>query len=456
MQLREELLTMEIKGNLEVKDTKRNVSHSFSVPDGVTILRIDFDFDPYKGEGARYHNLLSLSLFDPNGFRGARHNCRDQNLEISESYASPGYIAGSIPCGEWEVVIDCHRVASSLNYVIAIDWESRNTDALETAASPNVTPKAALVSEEPGWYRGDLHGHTDHSDGHWSIDEFVAFAERFGLDFVTLTDHNTVSGNSLFKKRSTENLLTMGGMELTTFYGHALALGSDKWWDWRISEGRSMTGIAEEILSQGVLFVIAHPCSEGDPKCTGCNWTYQELMPGPAPAVEIWNGIWHINSNNEDALALYYRWLSEGHRLVATAGTDIHRHPPENREGAGFNVVYADELSEQAVMRAIWKGHLYLSSGPVLELTAQSGDTQYMMGDHVAVEKVELSVRWEACRADDSVIVNADGRNAEVRAADSGNNFKTMMTAEKWCNAEIRNSRGHVRAVTNPIFFRTD
>ena len=39
----------------------------------------------------------------------------------------------------------------------------------------------------------------------------------------------------------------------------------------------------------------------------------------------------------------------------------------------GFDVVYADDLSEQAILSAVRAGHLYLSAAPRLELHASSG-----------------------------------------------------------------------------------
>ena len=52
--------------------------------------------------------------------------------------------------------------------------------------------------------------------------------------------------------------------------------------------------------------------------------------------------------------------------------------------GPGFNVIYAEELSEAALLRAIAAGHLYLSSGPRLTLEAQEQDGAVRrMGDIV-------------------------------------------------------------------------
>ena len=43
------------------------------------------------------------------------------------------------------------------------------------------------------WLAGDLHTHTVHSDGAQTVAELSRFAAGLGLDFVAVTDHNTVS-----------------------------------------------------------------------------------------------------------------------------------------------------------------------------------------------------------------------------------------------------------------------
>ncbi len=75
------------------------------------------------------------------------------------------------------------------------------------------------------------------------------------------------------------------------------------------------------------------------------------MMPGNAHLVEIWNGgPW--SDYNEERLALFQHWLALGHRLRATAGSDIHG--PHGGQGPiGFNHVEADALTEAAILRAV-------------------------------------------------------------------------------------------------------
>jgi hypothetical protein len=176
---------------------------------------------------------------------------------------------------------------------------------------------------------------------------------------------------------SSDELLTMGGFELTTFYGHALALGLRRAIDWRVRPGtRTMTNIMAEVEAEGGLFVIAHPACPGDPVCTGCHWEYQDLMPGRAKLVEVCNEHFSSGSNNQGALELWYQWLNQGHRLYATVGSDIHG-PTDPALEFLFNVVYAQDLAEADILDGVRHGHSYLSSEPRLQFTGRSSDSLY-------------------------------------------------------------------------------
>jgi len=358
----------------------------------------------------------------------------------------------------WSVVIDTHMIlpGGDVTYNLAVEASS---DPI-TEPAPHYT-KGITPPRGPGWYRGDLHSHTIHSDGKWDVPELVAAARAEGLDFVTLTDHNTVAPLPQMDSLSAPDLLTMGGIELTTYAGHALALGVRQWIDWRVNppdgSQRSMRDIAEAVEAAGGLFVIAHPMSPGDPICTGCDWQYPDMMPGTAKLVEIWNGGWA--DFNEDGLALWYQWLNQGHRLRVTSGSDTH-HPPLRREPAGSNVVYAESLTESAILEAIQRGHSYLSTGkPRLTLTAKvqhSTETvSGMMGDVLSGSHAEVTVEWNAPEAGDRLRFIVDGAVCDEFSpeAEGTKTWTLPITKAQWCVLEWRDRNGQMRAITNPIFF---
>lgn len=441
------------QGTLTHADSKQHIAHHFDVPDGATRLHISFVHQPERATGADYANQVSMSLFDPNGSRGARHNNPDQAIRLSVAEATPGYVPGPIIAGQWTVVVDTHRILppDPLEYTITVEVSS---DPISEA--PLVYTAGTTADRGAGWYRGDLHGHTLHSDGKWDVPDFVQYARDYQLDFVTLTDHNTVSGLAQLDSLRDDAVLTMGGMELTTYHGHALALGTRDWQEWRTLNGATMTDLARAIIDKGILYVIAHPRSPGDPRCTGCRWEFDDMMPGVAPAVEVWNGIWH--PYNEEGLQLYYQWLNAGHKLVATAGTDIHGQPPADTHGAALNVVYAEALSEAAIIAAIKRGHLYLSSAPDLRLIATAGETHAMMGDTLRVTDIlDLKASWENIAADDTIrlIVNGAVHEALVATSQSEKSWALDSTQARWALIEVRGANDILRAITNPIFFTT-
>jgi hypothetical protein len=255
---------------------------------------------------------------------------------------------------------------------------------------------------------------------------------------------------------ATPDLLTCAGIELTTFWGHALCLGTRQWVDWRVRPGSGdMARLAAATEADGGLFVISHPQAVGDdPACTGCVWRYGDMMPGNARLVEVWNGPWGGDSNNEAALALWYDWLNQGLRLVATAGSDTHS-PRDYAARPGFNVVYAEALSEAALLQALRAGRLYLSAGPLLTFEARgAGGERWPVGD-AAVGPVTLALEWSGCPAGAQMRLLANGRLLDQRPAGERGKHEWDMAPEQasWVLVEVRAEDGGLLAVTNPIFF---
>lgn len=81
----------------------------------------------------------------------------------------------------------------------------------------------------------DLHIHTDHSDGLYSVEEIIDRAEKLELKGLAITDHDTFNGIEpaleLLKKRNS-GLFFVAGCEFSTFFDdvgelHVLAYFSD-------------------------------------------------------------------------------------------------------------------------------------------------------------------------------------------------------------------------------------
>ncbi|MEO0564670.1 MAG: CehA/McbA family metallohydrolase, partial [Chloroflexota bacterium] len=407
------------QGQLTEGDSKQHISHKFNVPDGIQRIHIELEYAPYQAPKAPYPNQISLSLFDPNGARGGRHNNADQSILLTHHTASKGYVPGLLIAGEWDVVLDTHRImGNELTYTISVTL----SDELISEDSLTVHLPVTPADRGPGWYRGDLHSHTNHTDGALEVAELAQYARDFNLDFLALTDHNTISPLAEFHTYAGDDFLTIGGMELTTYYGHCLALGISQWQEWRLLDGASIETLAQRVLDTSALFVIAHPMSIGDPQCTGCRWEFETMMPGIAPAVEIWNGRW--DERNAEAVALYYSWLNEGHQLVCTAGTDLHTYPPPNVTGAAVNMVYAEHFTVEGVLNGIRKGNNYLTAGPLLNVKFTSeagGNARY--GDTLTGKSINYQISVTNINPGDKLHLIADGEVIEVTDLYEGNDI---------------------------------
>jgi hypothetical protein len=442
------------EGVLTARDSKRHIPHPFAVPTGSGELDVHFRFAP-----SRVHaidNLITLTLFDPAGFRGAGHRGGGSHrVHIDPAQATPGYFPGPLPFGSWTVEIGTHMVMPGEPVQYQLDVIVAEGAATTTEAPRSVTaPPPGGPRRGPGWYRGDLHTHTHHSDADGlTVQGLIQSARDHGLDFVFLTDHNTTAGLEEMDAACSDDLLTAGGIELSSFWGHALCLGTRRWVDWRVRPGTGdMDRTATAAYADGQLFIIAHPEAVGDPFCTGCTWRYGGMMPGSARLVEVWNGPWGCNSNNEDALSLWYDWLNQGLALVATAGTDVHRardyaaHP-------GLNVVYADALSEAALLSALLSGHVYLSAGPRVTFQARTeGGERRIMGDTVA-QPATFDTTWMGCPADAQIRLIANGALLDQWTTGVHGERQWSMAPEEahWVLVEIRDGDGGMLAITNPI-----
>lgn len=446
-------------GQLTVADCKRHIPLPFQVPPGTTGLEIDFRFEPWKVMDIK--NKVTLSLYEPGGaFRGTSiGGASEKAIRVSSGHADEGFFPGRLPPGEWRAELDTFLImpGPSISYEMRI-WLSEEP---EPEAQGRLRLPQPTLHRSAGWYRGDLHLHTYHSDGHMSVAELLDTARQLGLDFVALTDHNNVTQLYHEDLEGADDVVVIPGMELSTYYGHALSLGTTGWIDWRVGQdGRTMQDAAGEVHAQGGLLVAAHPGNAGDPTCTGCRWLFHRFQPGGLDGIEVWNGPWHRpRGSNEISLQIWYHWLSAGHRLPATAGSDGHRTTSYHRPGSGFSLIWADELSADALLRGLRQGHVMLSSGPRLWIEAsRPGGDVAIMGEAIPATglAVPVRLRWLDAPAEAAVRLVVDGYVQAEWVSTPAGERRVEVLALRSVGAELRDAQGTLLALTNPIYLDSD
>ena len=363
----------------------------FEVPPGIGRLTVHYTYTHRVsaalpgGSG----NVVDIGVFDPrgaavfqgHGFRGWSGSDRSE-FTIGLADTTPGYLPGPIYAGTWHILLGLyHILPEGCDYRLTIVGQSG-----EVASPAQRDLKAPVLSREARWYRGDLHSHTHHSDAVGSLSDLVAAARARGLDFVAVTDHNTVSHLPHLAAAGGDALLLIPGQEITTYYGHANAWGIQSWQEFRCRDDATMARIIDAVHAAGGLFSANHPKDVGPP------WEYSPDLP--FDCVEVWQAVWA--ANNYQSLAFWDNLLQQGRRVVAVGGSDKHVAPFTGQLsfydiGTPTTWVYAGELSAAGILDGIRAGHVFISAdpqGPELYLAAdadEDGVYESMMGDEVVI-----------------------------------------------------------------------
>ncbi len=356
---------------------------AFEVPEGIVEIEV-------RHADGSSTDILDWGLDDPQGFRGWGGG-NEEPAVVGIDAASRSYLAGPIEAGTWHVVIGKAKITESpLAYSLEVVLRDEATLAPQPERS-TYAPAAALVSEAR-WYAGDFHAHSRESgDARPPLDEMATFARGRGLDFVELSDHNTVSQLDFIGAVQPDHpeLLLVPGIEYTTYAGHANAIGATAWVDHRIGqEGVTIAGAFAAIREQGGLVSINHPALDLGDLCIGCAWDH-ELDPSSIDAVEIaTTGLDQAGRLFDDeAIAFWDDLCDLGAHAAAIGGSDDHKAGVDtglfqSPIGDPTTMVFASELSVAALLDGIRASRTVVKlqgpDDPMVELVAlreHDGDT---------------------------------------------------------------------------------
>jgi hypothetical protein len=457
-------------GQWTFRDRHQHHQFALDVPDRTAELRIHFRWGPLDLGSEHAQNQLALSLWGPDGFRGAALRQRaDQEMTIGESIASPGFHAGRIPPGPWSINIDSWEILNNgaesgyLTYrvvVTAVISDSIDTGTADTTRLATPLGRGG-VSDGPRWYQGDLHTHTDHSDGIITVEDRVRGAVERGLEFLAITDHNTTS--HMGGMDGWPDVITpIRGSEVTTFHGHINCLGLSEAIDWRDdAQGGGAAGIVEEAHRQNAIVSINHPDAFGDPWCSGCHWDFARVDFSTFDAIEVWNGRWkEAETDNNGALAFWTDLLDAGLRPTAIAGTDSHSAEEDRYQALPLTHVHAEDRGEASILDGIRRGRAFLSSGPIVSFRAKGSDgiEAVMPGGELPADGwFNLNVDIAGVDAPATLWSVTSGSMVPLGLCEPGTTHlvREGLHAQRWWRLELRNgsvANGDLLVLTNPLF----
>lgn len=192
-------------------------------------------------------------------------------------------------------------------------------------------------------YIGNIHIHSHYSDGTGTIKGIAEVAQKTGLDFIVITDHENIRSLKNGEEGYYGKVLVLIGMEINDTSCHYLALNINE-------EIENNTDNPQEVIDdvnkQGGIGIIAHPFEKGSPFYeNGMTFNWNNWDVRDFQGIEVWNLVsgWKDNIDsvmrgifllffpgfcitgpNHKALSKLDAFQLEGKRIVAFGGSDAH------------------------------------------------------------------------------------------------------------------------------------
>ena len=468
-------LTIIHEGTLRPEQEKTYLHLPFDMPTDATRLEVEYacsnriSADPLFTGG----NTIDLGVFDARGidfltagFRGWSGSERS-SFFITKTDATPGYLAGSLIPGRWHVLLGLYKVApQGCSYRVRItitlsttaDGRRQTMTCGQRSAADSDLPSSPPRAPFAPWLRGELHCHTWHSDGDISAVDLVSLARERGLDFLAVSDHNTIASQHELASLHDPGLVLIRGVEVTTFKGHFCVWGIGDWVDFRVQRPEDMEAALRFAGDRGAVTSCGHPKPFGPP------WDYESVTN--YHCVEVWNGPWTLL--NQMALDFWVSQLATGRHIPAIGGSDYHRKRelqdnPPRAPGTPTVWVYVPETpSASAILDAIRHGHVSLSdepNGPFLDLRA--GHAFPAMGGDVIARPQDgrLAVRAHCQRGAGHQLRLLDQQGVlfeqAISEADAVVATELPVTHSLYVRAELRTADEGMKTLTNPVYLGT-
>ena len=188
-----------LSGDLTRTDHQTYREIPFNVPAGISRITVELKYDHDQ------HTVIDLGLRDPAGQRGWSGGNKSR-IVIGVDDATPSYRAGPVLPGTWTLVLGVPNIREGVRAHFAATVSLDGDRSWRPASAFLDAP----ISTESGWRRGDFHMHTGHSDAICDngagvripcpVIRTLEAAKHVGLDFIAITDHNTLSQSEAMRE----------------------------------------------------------------------------------------------------------------------------------------------------------------------------------------------------------------------------------------------------------------
>ncbi len=201
------------------------------------------------------------------------------------------------------------------------------------------------------WLRGNLHAHTTRSDGLMSLQQVIDAYARLGYDFLMISDHNVYTSLADYADCEPRNMVLIPGNEVSDVGPDILHVNAD-----RLIESIVPRQYVLNEIGRGPGFAVAcHP----NVRFNHC--TIEQLMEWvDYVGIEVLNGSSRHTYGHHIATDKWDMLLAAGRKVWGFANDDSHE---DYQIALGWNMVYAQQRSADAIVDAMRAGRFYMSSG---------------------------------------------------------------------------------------------
>lgn len=308
-------------------------------------------------------------------------------------------------------------------------------------------------------YKGAIHIHSRFSDGSGSVKEIVQLAQKADLDFIIITDHNTLKAQYEGWERWYDKTLLLVGNEISPRYGnHYLAFRSQI--ELKANQFKKPQEMIDAANQNDGFGFLAHPVSKARPLMGLKDYSWHDWSVAHYSGIELWSYMhdWIKNITPLNLMRYYLhpeetisgppaemleKWdlLSAQRRVVAIGGIDAHAKPvpvfsfikvlPYEYlfKTIRTHIFVREKLSGhtpddmQLIYDALRSGHCYVGYDLLADATgfsfmamAMSGQKLLgFMGDEMELKQVKEEIAFQvSCPKISTIRLLKDGKPVKV------------------------------------------
>lgn len=256
-----------------------------------------------------------------------------------------------------------------------------------------------LLDKNKNFYKGNMHCHSNFSDGYFSPEELKALYKGNGYSFLAITDHEHFNNNSYLddedfitltsaefaiKQFSAQSTLKNHGMKVCHLNFYAKKQDNDYTFCYnsvadhfskperRPSINRPENDVERIYGHEGISALIREANEHGFFVCYNhprwslenyCDYSGYDGLWG----VEVYNHACTVDGIYDYDINVLDDMLRDGKRVFASCGDDNHNKNGSMVHSFGASVyVNTDTLSYESIVEGLLNGDFYSSSGPII------------------------------------------------------------------------------------------